>query len=298
MKKLRTGDIIFETINYSVFILFTLLCIYPFYYIFICTLSTPSQVLKGVVYLWPSKFTFENYISIFKLPGIPQAAVISILRTIIGSTITVFCSALVAYLVTKKELYGRKFIYRYFIFTMYASGGLIPSYILMTSLHLDNNFLIYVIPGAINAFFIILVKTFIEQIPPSLEESAMMDGASVFTIFTKIILPVSMPIIATITVFNSVGQWNSWYDNFLYVSNAKLDTLQYILLKYLKQSEALSRQLSLDASRNRNLANNFVLTPMAVRMTITMVVTLPIIFVYPFLQKYFVKGIMMGAIKG
>lgn len=294
--KRNAGEILFITINCAVFIVFSLLCTYPFFYIFLYSISDPVLAERGGIYLLPQGFTLLNYLSAFKLPNIAHAAFISLARTVAGTMLTVFCSSLFAYIVTKKELFARKLMYRYLIITMYLHAGLIPTYILYKVLGLQNNFLVYILPGAVSAFYVILVKTYIEQIPAALEESAMVDGAGYFTIFTRIVLPVSSPIIATIAVFSAVGQWNAWTDNFFYANIRKLQTLQHLLLSYLNYAEALMREMSQDISKARNSAFRF--TPNSVRMTITMIVTLPVLFVYPFLQKYFVKGIMLGAIKG
>jgi putative aldouronate transport system permease protein len=291
------GNVLFNIINYTVFLLFSALCIYPFYYIFLYSISDPSIAERGGIVFLPMGLTLLNYVSTFQLPNIANAAFISLARTVLGTIITVFCSSLFAYIVTKKELFGRKYIYRYLIITMYLNAGLIPTYILFKEIGLKNNFLLYIIPGAVSAFYVILVKTYIEQIPPSLEESAMVDGAGHFTIFIKIIFPISTPIVATISVFNAVGQWNTWTDNFFFANTQQLQTLQFLLLNYLNQAESMMREMAEDINRMRNMTS-FHPTPNSVRMTITMVVTLPIIFVYPFLQRYFVKGIMMGAIKG
>ena len=284
---------LFDIINYFFLFILFVLCIFPFYYIFIYSISNPYLAQKGLS-LWPVGLTLNNYVQMFKLPGIPASAMISVLRTLLGTLLTVFCSSLFGYLVTKDKLPFRKIIYRMMVISMYFSAGLIPYYLTMKAYHLNNNFLLYIIPSALSAFNVILVKTYIEQLPSALEESARIDGANYFTIFIKIIFPLSMPIIGTIAVFAAVGQWNTWFDNYLLVQNNKLRTLQLILYDYLNQSAAIANSSNND--KNRGLG--IVMTPQSIRMTITMVVTLPIIFVYPIMQRYFVKGIMMGAIKG
>jgi len=204
-----------------------------------------------------------------------------------------------AFFVTKDELPCRKLIYRLLIITMYFNAGLIPWYITMKMLHLNNSFLLYIIPYAISPFYVVLLKTFIEQLPMSLEESARIDGAGHFTIFIKIICPLSIPIIATIAVFSAVMQWNTWFDNFFLVQNPRLRTLQLVLYNYLNEANNIAMQIKNENALEAGIrTNKITITPQAIKMTITMVVTLPIIFVYPFMQKYFVKGIMMGAIKG
>jgi len=288
---------VFNTINYFIFLSFAFICIYPFYYIFIFSLSDPQESVKGGIYLIPKGLTLFNYISVLKLKGIPGAVVVSVARSVIGTAVTVFSCSIFGYALSKKELIFRKFFYRMVVITMYLNAGLIPWYITMRAIKLQNNFLLYILPWAVSGFYLILIKTYIEQLPPSMEESAMIGGANYFIIFIKIIIPLSLPVLATVAVFSAVNQWNAWSDNFFLVRNPKLQTLQLILLTYLKQSESLARNIS---SMDHELLSKraTALTPIAVRMTITMVATLPIVFVYPFLQRYFVKGIMLGAVKG
>lgn len=289
----------FNLINYLSVTIFMLLCFYPFYYLFIYSLSSGEEALREGVYLLPRGFNFFNYIQILKLQNIYSSFGISLARTVVGTTLTLFCCSFFAYLVTKKELPLRKAIYRYVILTMYLYAGLIPWYITMKMLGLQNNFLLYVLPGAMNAFFVILIKTFIESLPPALEESAMMDGAGYMRTYINLILPLIKPILATVTLYCAVGQWNAWTDNYFLVREKSLQTLQMILYDYLRQSESMSMQ----AMTNNNPGSlatiqQFKITPFTIRMTITMVITLPIILVYPFLQRYFVKGLMLGAVKG
>jgi ABC-type glycerol-3-phosphate transport system permease component len=295
--KRTISDVSFSIINYTLLTLFFLFCTYPFYYVFIYSISDPVEAAKGMgVFLWPVKPTLKNYVQVFAIKGIAQAAFISVLRTVIGTMLTVGCCSFFGYLVTK-PLYCRKFIYRFVVTTMYFSSGLIPWYLTMRAYHMNNTFAVYVVPGMVNAFYIILFKTFIEQIPASMEEVALMEGAGYIRIFRSVIFPLSLPIVATIAVFSAVGQWNSWFDNYIFVSNANLATLQLKLYELLQQAEVIANQgyttFSVNiADRVQNI------TPMALRMTLTMVVTLPIILVYPFMQRFFVKGIMLGAIKG
>ncbi|SFS71655.1 carbohydrate ABC transporter permease [Paenibacillus sp. BC26] len=285
---------LFDIFNYTVQILFTLMCIYPFYYILIYSFSDPQQALKGV-FLVPRGLSIVNYTTIFKLDNMLHSFGISVLRTVIGTALTIACCSWFAYAVTKNELYLRKYIYRFLVITMYFNAGLIPWYITMKELGLKNNFLLYILPGAVVAYYVVLLKTFIEQLPQALEESAMIDGAGHFKIFTNVIFPLSMPIVATIAVFASVGQWNTWYDNYFLVSSDNLQTLQLILYNYLTDAQRIVASSNMQ-DLNRGLASK--ISPDSIRITITMVVTLPVMLVYPFLQRYFVKGLMLGAIKG
>jgi putative aldouronate transport system permease protein len=193
-------------------------------------------------------------------------------------------------------MYFRKFIYRFVILTMYVGGGLIPTYLVMRYLGLRNNFLVYILPGAVSAYYVILIKTFIEQLPESLEESAKIEGAGTFTCWFKIIMPLSKPILATIVVFAMVGQWNSWFDAMIYMTRDDLKPLQLILYEYLQEAQRLSDRIK--EGLESGTAVKMSLTPDTVRMTVTAVITIPILLVYPFMQRYFVKGIMIGAVKG
>jgi putative aldouronate transport system permease protein len=272
--------------------LLVLVCMYPFYYIFIYSISIPAEAAKSAIYFLPKGFTLQNYSEIFKLNHLAFSAFISLSRTIVGTIVTVFCSSMFAYALSKPNLQFRKFIYRITISTMYINAGIIPWYITMKSLGLKDNFLLYVLPSAIVAFYLVLIKTYIEQIPDSMEESAMIDGANVITIFFRIILPLCIPVLAVVAIFAAVGQWNAWTDNFFL--GQKLPTLQLVLLTFLTD------QSSNTFAMKSNMSNVTVqqVTPTSIRMTVTMIVTLPIIFVYPFFQKYFISGIMVGAVKG
>lgn len=294
-KATRISDVAFQTVNYMILILFMLICLYPFYYIFIYSISDSTQAMTGITF-FPKGFSLISYSKVFVIDGILNASFISVSRTVLGTALTTIVCSLFAYLMTIQQFPLRKFFYRFLIVTMYFNAGLIPWYLLMKTLHFNDSFLLYIVPGAVNAFYIILVKTYIEQLPKSLEESAKIDGAGYFTIYWKIIIPLSTSIIATIAVFTAVDQWNNWFDNYILINNKNLHTLQYLLYKYVTQASAISRQSGMEI--NRGGASAAYLTPQTVRMTITMVVTLPILFVYPFLQRYFVKGIMLGAIKG
>lgn len=286
---------LFEILSYIILTLAAIACIYPFYYLLIYSVSFPSEAYSKGVYLLPRGFTLENYIRILTQKDISHAVFISLSRTTLGTIITIFCTTLFAYVLTKKQYKTFKFIYRVTVVTLYLSPGIIPWYLTMKAMHLNNNFLLYILPSAVVAFYLILVKTYMESIPPSLEESAMIDGAGYFAIYRCIIFPTCKPIVATIAVFSAVGQWNQWYDNFMLVQNPDLTTLQMILMNYLRESERLAKATSDELQK---LTQTVKLTPQSIRITITMIVTLPIILVYPFLQRYFVKGIMIGAIKG
>jgi putative aldouronate transport system permease protein len=293
---MKTGNDIFHIVNYTIFGIFTLVCIIPFYYLFINTISDNDLVKRGLITLIPRGFHLNNYAQVFKLRGLGQAAIISISRTLGGTTLTVLASAFAGYLVTKQKLWGRKFWYRYIIITMYFSAGLIPWYMNMVTLRLLNNFLAYIIPAMVAPFSIILVKTYIESIPPSLEESAAIDGAGTLTVFFKIMLPLTKPILATIAIFAAVGHWNSFMDTLFLMTNEKLFTLQFVLWRYLNEANYLASMMRSGTAAAVDVSQ--ALTPRTIQMTVSMVVVFPILCTYPFMQRFFIKGIMVGAIKG
>lgn len=291
------GNILFHSINYIVFTIFSLVCLYPFYYILIYSLSDADAAGRQIMVFLPAGFTLDNYLVMLKLRGIPQAFMVSISRVVLGTAVTLFFCSMFGYVIAKQELPFRRLMYRLTVVSMYLNAGLIPWYITMKSYGLRNSFLLYILPFAISPFFVILIKTYVEQISPALEESAIVDGAGYFTVFTRIIIPVSTPIMAAVGIFSAVNQWNTWSDNFFLVGDARLQTLQYTLWLYLNQAERIASQAMTDY-RAIEKVKEFTLSPTTIRMTITMIVTIPIILVYPFLQRYFVKGIMLGAVKG
>ena len=215
-------------LNFFLLIVFAFLCVYPLYFIFINSISGADAVVRGV-YILPEDFSLEFYKSLLQMPNIPNSIVVSVARTVLGTALTVICSSFLGYMVTQSELPMRKWVYRFVVATMYFNAGLIPWYILMVNLGLKNNFLLYILPSAVGAYYVVLSKTYIESIPASVEESAKIDGAGVLTIYARLILPMSMPIIACLIVFCAVNQWNAWSDNFYLVSDPKLSTLQYQL---------------------------------------------------------------------
>jgi putative aldouronate transport system permease protein len=233
---------------------------------------------------------------VFGLRDFAQATFISIARTVSGTLTNVICTALVAYVLSKKILWKRKLWYRFFVITLYFNVGLIPWYLNMQMLHLTDNFLAYII-AVVNPYNLVLVKTYVESLPASLEESAELDGAGTLTVFSRIILPLCKPIIATTAVFTAVLQWNQFQDTLILMNNSKLYTLQFLLWRFLSESSSIARILQ-GAGTITTIDPKRFMTTTSVKMTAAMVVALPILLVYPFFQRYFVKGIMLGAVKG
>ena len=288
-----------SVVTYIVYSIFAFVCVYPFYYIFINSISSNQLSERGKVIFVPLEVHFTNYMSVMKLEGLFDAAKISLARTAIGTIVVVFTSAFLGYMFTSKNMWGRKFWFRFIAATMYFNAGIIPLYITMTNIKLTNNFWIYILPTAISPFYMILCKTFIEATPGELREAALIDGAGTLTIFFRIMLPVIKPILATVAIFTAVSQWNSFQDTLIYITDKKLNTLQFVLYQYITQSSSIKALLN-GSSSSANIAASMakMQTATSVRMTVTIVVVTPILLVYPFFQKYFTKGIMIGAVKG
>jgi putative aldouronate transport system permease protein len=293
------GDILFRIANYALFLAFALVCAYPFYYLIINSVSSNDVSALGDVRLWPTGFHLSNYTQVFQLPGLPMATVVSLGRTIIGTVLTVLASAFLGFMFTQSRMWGRKFWYRFLIITMYFSAGLIPVFIIMKTLGLTNNFWVYVLPFVVQPFNIILAKTYVESMPRELQEAAEMDGANIFQVFFRVYLPNMTPILATIAIFSAVTQWNSFQDTLIYITDQSLYTLQYLLYMFINQASSLA-QAAQDAGGNIGQIAGAATTqtPTSIRMTVSVLVVLPIIFVYPLFQRFFVKGIMLGAVKG
>ena len=273
------GDIAFDVFLYILFVAFTILCVFPFYYLFINTISSNDAVAGGLVNFWPVGIHFQNYLALRDVADLGSSVIVTVARTILGTALMVIVSAWAGYLVTKQKMWHRSLMYRALVITMYFNAGLIPWYMNMLMLGLTNNFLAYILPGMIAPYNIILVKTYIESIPASLEESAVIDGANTPTVFLKIILPLSIPILATMS------------------SRPELYTLQHRLYVYLNQSSNLSALVNGSGGMSTQAAAN-MLNTRVIKYTVAMVSIIPILLVYPFMQRFFVKGIMLGAVKG
>jgi putative aldouronate transport system permease protein len=283
-----------------VIVLISALCvvtIYPFLFVLFYSISEGVAVVANPITFYPRKLTFLNYRTVFASGGILSATYISVARTVVGGVLHVVVTGLAAYAVSKHNLIFRKFFLVFFIITMYFSGGLLPTYVVVIKLGLGNRFLVYILPLLYSGFHMLIMKVFFEQVPASLEESAVLDGAGDLRIFSQIFVPLSTPVVATILLFAGVMQWNSWFDAFLYVSDLNLCPLQTMLHKILREAqpatmfEILQRSMSGPAQAN-------TVTSESIKMTVVMIATVPILLSYPFLQRYFTKGLMIGAVKG
>ena len=296
---ISAGDRTVEIVCYIIFSIAAFLCLYPFYYIIINTISANDISARGDVIFWPKGFHLHNYVSAFRIDGLLQAFKISLMRTVLGTALTVFASAFLGFMFTQEKMWLRKFWYRLIVATMYFNAGIIPWFLVMKTMHLTNNFWGYILPAIVSPFNLILTKTFVESVPKELQEAAEMDGAGILTVFFKVIIPVIKPIMATVAIFSAVSQWNAFQDTLLLMTDTKLYPLQFVLYQYLNQASSLASLAQSNTSTSSLAAAAATTqTTTSVRMTITVIVVLPIMLVYPIFQKYFVKGIMIGAVKG
>ena len=289
----------FTVINALVFLILTLLCIYPFYYMIINTISANDLSAAGMINFVPKGIHFENYKALGQLGGLGLAALVSIGKTVIGTVTAVLATAFLGFMFTQEKMWKRKLWYRLVVVIMYFNAGLIPMFITMKNLHLTNTFWVYVIPCIIQPYNIILVKTYVESLPKALQEAAEIDGAGIFKTWLKVILPTCTPILATVSIFSAVNQWNSYQDTLLYITDQKLYSLQYLLYTYINQASSLAamvRTSGAGAAGAAALATQQ--TGTSIQMTVSIVVVLPILCIYPMFQRFFVGGIMIGSVKG
>ncbi len=306
--KRSAGDWVFDIAVVVLFSVFTLICIFPFYYLLINTISDNDLVTSGRVNFFPMLknaagqavfgVQISNYTALRNVQDLGSSVLVTVARTVLGTALMVVTTAWAGYLITKQKMWKRSFWYRFLVVTMYFNAGLVPWYMNMLMMGLTDNFLAYIIPGLVAPYNIILVKTYIESIPASLEESAVIDGASTLKVWLKIILPLSVPILATIAIFGAVGNWNSFQDSLLLMNNRPdLYTLQHRLYIYLNSSSNLGAMMSQGGTISEQAAQS-MLNQRVIQYTVSMVSIIPILLVYPFMQRYFVKGIMLGAVKG
>lgn len=291
------GEKLFQTINITVLAIFSLFVIYPFVNIFAISFNDGKDAMMGGIYLWPRKFSLEAYKLIFGEADLLHSAFISILRTVLGTLLGIISTAIVAYVLAKKDLILRRVILFLYVFTMYVNGGIIPEYLLIRQLGMYNNLSVYIVPGLVTAMNVMMMRQFFEELPPSLLESARIDGARELHIMWRIVMPMAAPALATIALFIAVGHWTSWYDTYFFTKNdQKLSTLQGVLVKILMEAQA--QYMGADAAGLRDIMQNQNKpTPEVIKMATITITTVPILLVYPFLQKYFVGGITLGAVK-
>lgn len=299
--KMSKKDWAVELVFIAILLLIALATIYPFLNVLAISFNEANDTIRGGITVFPRKFTWNNYAKVLSYPNLITGFVNSVIRTVVGTILSVFATSLVAYTLSRKDFMARKGLNVLFMLTMYLSGGMVPGYLLIRDLHLFNNFLVYIIPGLLGAFYIFLTRSYMEGLPYSLQESAMLDGANDLVIFFKVIFPLCAPTLATVALFYAVNHWNDWFTTYLYCStNEKLTTLQYELQKIIKSATSAAQQAAQSGNTQALIeqAKSGGVTPQSIQMAITIVVVVPIIMVYPFLQKYFVSGMTVGAVKG
>jgi putative aldouronate transport system permease protein len=292
LRRYTKEDIVINTVIYFVLLIVLIAVLLPFYYVFILSFNSGIDTQRGYVYFFPRNITLDNYKFLFIDNMWLYAFLISVLRTLVGTIFEVTFTSFVAYGLSKKQLLFRKTYYRILIMSMYFSGGIIPFYILIKTLGLMNNFFVYIIPPMLSQFFVLVMVAFYSEIPVELSESAYLDGANELIIFLKIIIPVSLPIIATVSLFTAVNHWNSWFDSAFFVQNEHLKTLSYRMMELITRNIALTRR------PDNQKVYMATITPKSIQSASIIITVLPIIMVYPFVQKYFIKGIMLGSVKG
>lgn len=296
--KISTGEKIVKFVNYALIILLCLSIVLPFLNILALSFNAGKDAERGGIYFWPRVWTLENYREVFTSANIGRAFAISIFRTALGTIAGVFLSAMAAYTLKSKTMPGVRFFTLMIFFTMLFSGGIIPYYMLLKGLHLTNTIWVYVLPGLYSAWNLIIMRTFFQQISISLEESAKLDGCSDFGIFMRIIMPLSKPVLATISLFTAVSHWNDWFTGAFFVRTASLRPLSTLLQEMLTKQDAIRESLMQAAGSNQfQMLERMQLTGDSLKMATIIVVVAPIIAAYPFIQKYFAKGAMIGSVK-
>jgi len=297
----KVENIVFHTLNTLFLLLLAFITLYPFWTTIAVSFNDAIDTLRGGITFWPRQWTLFNYHVIFQSGDVFHAFFISVARTVINLVTSVFFTAMIAFALSRREFVLQKPFTFILVLSMYINAGLIPTFFLMRSLGLYNSFLVYVVPGIVNAFNFVVMRTYMRSIPESIIESARMDGYGDFYIFIRIIFPLCLPVLATIGLFVAVGSWNAWFDTMIYNSGkVNLHTLQYKLMEYLQSSQNQGRSAAdagaMALSAAGSGGSNMV-TPMSMRAAITVVAAAPILFVYPFMQRYFVVGLNVGGVK-
>ncbi|MDQ6422963.1 carbohydrate ABC transporter permease [Paenibacillus sp. LHD-117] len=282
---------------YSSLFVLMFVTLYPFWNAIVISFNTGHNTALGGLSFWPRDFTMKNYQVVLRDSRLLDAFVVTALRTVVGTVLSIFFTSLFAYGLSKKELIGRKYYMVICVITMYFSGGLIPTFLLIRELHLMNTFWVMVIPGIISVWNMIIFRTFFIQLPEGLEESAKMDGCNHHGVFFRIVLPISGPVVATLSLFTAVWHWNSWFDASIYITNPKLLPIQTLLSNIVNsnlvsESSQFLKQTTVKAIQQAN-----IVTYRSLLMTTMVISTIPVLVVFPFVQKYFSKGVLVGSLK-
>lgn len=288
--KRSAGDRAFDWINYLFLALFSLTILFPFWNLFVQSVSSPDSGVVDALQMWPKKFSAFNYKYVLANKYIWTGYRETLIRTIAGTALGVTLTAMGAYVLSKKKLPNRNFWTTVVLIPMFFSGGMIPSYLWMVNLHLIDNRLVLILPGLISSYNLIIMRNFFMSVPEGLEESAMIDGAGSIRIFFSIVLPISKAVLATVALWVMVGHWNAWFDATIYIRDANKLPLQVVLRRILM--EGTQQMMDMNSTDTNHV------TPDTLKAATTFVCMLPIMCVYPFVQKYFVKGVIIGSLKG
>ncbi|OCT15109.1 ABC transporter permease [Paenibacillus pectinilyticus] len=290
MHQMSFSEKLGQVVIYLLLIMIAVVTLFPFLYVISISMTTEAEVIRRGIVIIPQHITMKAYQTVFSgNMGIGHAYEITLFRTIVGGLLNLLFTVIAAYVLSKKALPARSAILLFIIFTMLFSGGLIPTYIVIRSLHITNTIWALIVPGLISVFNLVVIKGFFEQLPMELEESAKVDGAGDLKILFGIIIPLSLPAIATVGLFYAVGHWNSYFDAIIYINNNALMPLQVVLRNILLSSQ--------NQQANGEVSDGSVST-LGIQMAAVIVSTVPIVCVYPFIQKYFTQGVMIGAVKG
>ena len=285
----------FDYINIFIMLVIIVLTLYPFWYVLVGAFNDGTDYLLRPTVFWPSRLTLVNFQAVFRYKALPQAFLITICRTILGTALHIIVTSLFAYAISRSELMARKVYTTLGLITMFFGGGLIPYYLVIATLGLTNTFWVYVIPGAFSFWNAIIFRSFFKQLPDSLIEVSRMDGAGEYRIFFSIIMPLSTPVFAALSLFTAIGHWNSFFDSMLYTHDTSLQTAQLFLMKLIKSSQTAA---SMATELNNQPDQIQRVTSLSVQLATMVTITAPILILYPFLQRFFVKGLMVGSIKG
>jgi putative aldouronate transport system permease protein len=296
---LRTsyGDRVMQIVIHILLLLLAFSTFYPFWNGLVISFNSGADTMQGGVTFWPRAFTLENYEIVFNDKRLLNGFYISLVRTAIGTLTAIIATAIFAYGMSKRELMGRKYYMIVCIVTLYFSGGLIPTFLLIRNLGMMNSFAVFIVPSLISVWNMIIFRTFFQSLPAGLEESAKIDGCGNWGTFFRIVLPLSGPVVATLSLFTAVYHWNDWFLPSIYISDEKLLPIQTMLQQILSSNIVSEQMAQLDSASQGRMAALKTVTTRSLSMATMMVATLPIIMVYPFVQKYFVKGVLVGSLK-
>lgn len=295
MRRTR-GDAAFEAVVLLALVLMCFTMLYPFWNSVVISFNDGKDTMMGGITLWPREFTLENYRYVFKDDRILNAFGVTVMRTLVGTLISVTLTAMFAFALTKRQLRFRRLYLGMAVLTMYFGGGMIPSYLVVRMLGLRDTFWVLVIPGAVNVWNMIIFRSFFQGVPASLEESARIDGAGYYRVFFQIVTPVSLPVISTLALFTAVNHWNSWFDAAIYISSRELMPIQNLLQQIINTNSLTEMMSKVGGAAAENLAKT-QMTTKSLTMATMVVATAPILMAYPFIQRYFVQGVMIGSLK-